>query len=123
MAYQPILDTRTHRITGVEALLRWNHPTRGPVSPVEFIPVAEQSGHIRPIGEWVLRTACAEAASWSGGGAESYVSVNVSAPQLDDQFVDLVVEALADLGLAAERLMLEITESMLVDDSINTRSC
>jgi diguanylate cyclase (GGDEF)-like protein/PAS domain S-box-containing protein len=122
LAYQPILDTRTHRIRGVEALLRWNHPVRGPVSPAEFIPVAEQSGHIRAIGEWVLRTACAEAASWSEGGAESYVSVNVSAPQLDDQFIDLVLETLAGTGLPAHRLMLEITESMLVDESVNARS-
>ena len=94
-----------------------------PVSPVEFIPVAEQSGHIRAIGEWVLRTACAEAASWTGGGAESYVSVNVSAPQLDDQFVDLVLDdARRDRACLPHRLMLEITESMLVDDSVNARS-
>jgi diguanylate cyclase (GGDEF)-like protein/PAS domain S-box-containing protein len=122
LAYQPILDTRTQRISGVEALLRWNHPVRGSVSPVEFIPVAEQSGQIRAIGEWVLRTACAEAANWTGGGRESYVSVNVSAPQLDDQFVDFVTDALAESGLPAHRLMLEITESMLVDEKVNARS-
>jgi diguanylate cyclase (GGDEF)-like protein len=122
LAYQPILDTRSHRICGVEALLRWNHPTRGAVSPVEFIPVAEQSGQIKAIGEWVLRTACAEAAQWSGSGVAPYVSVNVSAPQLNDHFVDLVLATLADSGLQPHRLMLEITESMLVDDSVNARS-
>ena len=122
LAYQPILDTRTRRICGVEALLRWNHPTRGAVSPVEFIPVAEQSGQIRTIGEWVLRKACVEAAAWTGGGADSYVSVNVSSPQLNDHFVDLVLTTLAESGLPPHRLMLEITESMLVDDRVNARS-
>jgi diguanylate cyclase (GGDEF)-like protein len=122
LAYQPILDTRTQQICGVEALLRWNHPARGTVSPAEFIPIAEQSGLIRAIGEWVLRTACAEAASWTGGGAGSYVSVNVSAPQLNEGFVDLVLATLDETGLPATRLMLEITESMLVDDCANARS-
>jgi diguanylate cyclase (GGDEF)-like protein len=122
LAYQPILDTRTQRICGVEALLRWNHPIRGAVSPVEFIPVAEQSGQIRTIGEWVLATACVEAARWTGHGADSYVSVNVSAPQLDEEFVELVLGVLAASGLPANRLMLEITESMLVDDRVNARS-
>jgi diguanylate cyclase (GGDEF)-like protein/PAS domain S-box-containing protein len=119
--YQPIVDTHTQRICGVEALLRWNHPVRGSVSPVEFIPIAEQSGQIRTIGEWVLRTACREAASWTGGGAESYVSVNVSAPQVSELFVDTVLDTLRDCGLPPHRLMLEITESMLVDDSVNAR--
>jgi len=122
LAYQPILDTRTQRISGVEALLRWNHPIRGAVSPVEFIPVAEQSGQIRTIGEWVLVTACAEAARWSGHGVDSYVSVNVSAPQLNEEFVELVLGVLDDSGLSAQRLMLEITESMLVNDRMNARS-
>jgi EAL domain-containing protein (putative c-di-GMP-specific phosphodiesterase class I) len=122
LAYQPIIETTTQRTCGVEALLRWNHPVRGAVSPVEFIPLAEQSGQIKAIGEWVLRTACAEAAAWTGGGADSYISVNVSAPQLNDQFVDLVLDALAETGLPAGRLMLEITESMLVDERMNARS-
>jgi diguanylate cyclase (GGDEF)-like protein/PAS domain S-box-containing protein len=122
LAYQPIIETTTRRTCGVEALLRWNHPVRGAVSPVEFIPLAEQSGQIKAIGEWVLRTACAEAAAWTGGGADSYISVNVSAPQLNDQFVDLVLDALAKTGLPAGRLMLEITESMLVDERMNARS-
>jgi diguanylate cyclase (GGDEF)-like protein/PAS domain S-box-containing protein len=122
LAYQPIIDTQTREISGAEALLRWNHPTSGPVSPVEFIPVAEQSGQIRSIGEWVLRTACAEAAAWTDGGANSHVSVNVSAPQLNDQFIDLVLTTLVETGLQPHRLMLEITESMLVDDSVNARS-
>ena len=114
--YQPILDTRRNRISGAEALIRWFHPTRGLVSPADFIPVAEQGGHIRAIGEWVLRTACAEAAAWSDPSA--YISVNVSAPQLDiPDFERVVLDALEDAGLEPERLMLEITESMLVSDS------
>ena len=119
--YQPIVDMQTQRISGVEALLRWTHPDRGSVSPVEFIPIAEQSGQIRGIGEWVLRTACREAASWSGGGADSYISVNVSAPQVSESFVDTVIAVLQECGLPPHRLMLEITESMLVDDTTNAR--
>ncbi|MEQ1873093.1 MAG: EAL domain-containing protein [Ilumatobacteraceae bacterium] len=122
VAYQPIMDTRVNRISGAEALLRWRHPVLGEISPAEFIPVAEQSGQIRAIGQWVLRTACAEAAAWTGGGAESYVSVNVSAVQLNDQFADLVLATLAETRLPAHRLMLEITESMLVNESVNARS-
>jgi diguanylate cyclase (GGDEF)-like protein len=122
VAYQPIMDTRVNRISGAEALLRWKHPVLGEISPAEFIPVAEQSGQIRAIGQWVLRTACTEAAAWTGGGAESYVSVNVSAVQLNDQFADFVLATLAETRLPAHRLMLEITESMLVNESVNARS-
>jgi EAL domain-containing protein (putative c-di-GMP-specific phosphodiesterase class I) len=117
LVYQPIVDTRTQRIGGVEALIRWHHPVRGTVSPLDFIPIAEQSGLIRPIGAWVLRTACTEAATWSADGAGAYISVNVSAPQLTEpSFVEMVEEVLADTRLAPRRLLLEITESMLVDD-------
>ena len=122
LAYQPILDTRLQRICGVESLIRWNHPVLGAVSPAEFIPLAEQSGLIRTIGWWVLRESCIEAVSWTGVGAESYISVNVSALQLNDQFAEVVLEILAETGLAADRLMLEITESMLVNESASTRS-
>ena len=119
--YQPIVDMQTQRISGVEALLRWNHPVRGSVSPVEFIPIAEQSGLIRSIGEWVLRTACREAVRWAGSGTDSYISVNVSAPQVSELFADTVLDVLRECGLPPHRLMLEITESMLVDDTTNAR--
>jgi diguanylate cyclase (GGDEF)-like protein/PAS domain S-box-containing protein len=122
LAYQPIVDTGLGRICGVEALLRWNHPTRGAVSPAQFIPVAEQSGMIATIGEWVLRTACTEAAHWPRQDAPPYISVNVSAAQLSDRgFVASVVRALKDSGLPSERLLLEITETMLIDDDIMSR--
>ncbi|MCU1393957.1 MAG: hypothetical protein JWM34_2385 [Ilumatobacteraceae bacterium] len=122
LVYQPIMDTQAKHIAGAEALLRWNHPRRGLVSPVDFIPIAEQSGDIAAIGEWVMRTACAEASGWAEGGESSYISVNVAAPQLQHSgFYDLVVSVLADTGLAPRRLMIEITESMLVDDSANAR--
>ncbi|MDP2291957.1 MAG: EAL domain-containing protein [Actinomycetota bacterium] len=122
LVYQPIVDTNSRRVSGVEALLRWHHPQRGMVSPAEFIPIAEQSGQITAIGEWVLRTACAEAASWPGEGLP-YVSVNVAAPQLrSERFIDLVISTLATTRLAPARLLLEITESMLVDDSANART-
>ena len=121
IAYQPIIDTHSDRICGAEALLRWKHPVLGEVSPAEFIPLAEQSGQIRSIGQWVLRTACAEASTWTGDGAESYVSVNVSALQLSEAFADVVLATLAETGLPAKRLMLEITESMLVHESASNR--
>ena len=123
LAFQPIFGVDGQRISGAEALLRWDHPRRGSIPPAEFIPIAEQNGHIRAIGEWVLRTACAEAASWRGQSTAPYVSVNVSANQLNDHhFVDVVLSALADSGLRPSRLMLEITESVLVSDSVHARA-
>ena len=123
VVYQPIVDTRRQRAAGAEALVRWQHPRRGFVSPVDFIPVAEQSGHIRAIGLWVLRTACTEASRWTGTAASAYISVNVSAAQLTDEaFPDRVLEVLDDTGLAPARLLLEITESMLVSDITRTAS-
>ena len=123
VVYQPIVDSNTRCIRGAEALLRWNHPRHGTVSPAEFIPIAEQTGEINAIGTWVLRTACAEAAGWTSAGSNAYVSVNVSAPQLrDHHFVDLVIATLATTRLPADRLMLEITESMLIDDSEHART-
>jgi diguanylate cyclase (GGDEF)-like protein/PAS domain S-box-containing protein len=122
LAYQPIVDTADGRICGVEALLRWNHPTRGAVPPAEFIPVAEQSGLIGTIGEWVLRTACYEAATWPLQESDPYISVNVSAAQISDRgFVASVLRALRDSQLPADRLLLEITETMLVDDDVQAR--
>ncbi|MEQ1698985.1 MAG: EAL domain-containing protein [Ilumatobacteraceae bacterium] len=122
--YQPIIDTDHFQVCGVEALLRWQHPVRGFVPPSEFIPVAEQSGLLAPIGEWVLRRACAEAATWPGGDSEHapYISVNVSAAQISRRgFVTTVMGALADTGLPPSRLLLEVTETMLVDDDALAR--
>jgi diguanylate cyclase (GGDEF)-like protein len=115
--YQPLVDLRTSRICGFEALLRWRHPVRGMMSPAEFIPVAEDTGLIDPIGEWVLRTACAEAAGWP---AYIKVAVNLSPSQFRRrQLVAAVSAALANSGIAPKRLEIEITETvMLRDDEV-----
>ncbi len=101
-----------------EALLRWHHPTRGLVSPLEFVPLAESSGHIHAIGAWALRTATAQAAAWSTQRQRPIgVAVNLSPVQLgDDRIEDVVAEALRDSGLPAAQLTLEVTESVLVQD-------
>lgn len=113
--YQPLVKVRDRRISGFEALLRWRHPDRGLVSPGEFIPLAEEIGVIVQIGEWVLRTACAEAATWAG---ECHVAVNVSPAQFSNRnLVSVVTEALAASGLPPHRLELEITESVLLENS------
>ena len=120
IVYQPIVDLRTGRLSGAEALLRWQHPSRGVVSPADFIPVAESSGMIVPIGEWVLRQACREARRWDGipGGEQLSVSVNLSGRQLQtSELPSIVPHALLDAGLAPGRLTLEMTESMLIDRS------
>jgi diguanylate cyclase (GGDEF)-like protein/PAS domain S-box-containing protein len=112
--YQPVVDLRHDEVAGCEALLRWRHPERGMVSPAEFIPIAEDTGLIVELGEWVLRTACAEAAGWPD---HVRVAVNVSPVQLKCQSLALkVVGALADSGLPASRLELEITEAVLIRD-------
>jgi diguanylate cyclase (GGDEF)-like protein len=123
LQYQPIVSTAEREIVGVEVLLRWNHPTRGSVSPSEFIPIAEQTGLISTIGEWVLRQACVEAATWVRHGASPYISVNASAAQISDRrFVRTVISALQDSGLPAARLLLEITETMLLDSNSQVRA-
>ena len=110
--YQPIYSLDTDRICGFEALLRWNHPQRGFISPAEFIPIAEELGLIVPLGEWVLRQACEEATRWPDG---LKVAVNVSAVQFTSaSLVTAVREALRWTGLPGRRLELEITESVLV---------
>jgi len=119
LAVQPIVDLRTDRPVGGEALLRWAHPTRGLIAPQEFVPLAEQSGLLDPIGRWVLREACALAAGWAtpAGGAPMSIAVNLSASQLTEpSLIDDVTAALGDCGLDPPRLTLEITESMLVRD-------
>lgn len=112
--YQPIVDLRSNEIVGCEALLRWRHPARGMVSPAEFVPVAEETGLIEEIGQWVLRTACAEAATWPGN---IRLAVNVSPIQFKSPTLSLkVAAALADTGLDPRRLELEITEAVLIAD-------
>jgi EAL domain-containing protein (putative c-di-GMP-specific phosphodiesterase class I) len=112
--YQPLVSLKTNAITGCEALVRWRHPTRGNISPAEFIPLAEERGLIVEIGEWVLKTACAEAATWP---CDIKVAVNVSPVQFRSSTLSLhVVSALAASGLAPQRLELEITEAVLISD-------
>jgi len=113
--YQPIVNLQSNRISAFEALLRWHHPERGMVSPLEFIPIAEEIGLIVPLGEWVLRTACAEAATWP---PEISVCVNVSSLQLTNKnLVNVVVSALASSCVSANRLELEITESIFIKNT------
>ncbi len=112
--YQPQVSTVTGQVVGFEALVRWQHLERGLIGPHEFIPVAEETGQIVPLGTWVLRQACRAAMQWPG---HIRVAVNLSAVQFRSQaVVELVDQALADSGLAPERLELEITESALIDD-------
>ena len=118
LLYQPTFDLQTQHVTGVEALIRWRHPTRGVVEPDLFIPLAEENAMIVPIGRWVLGEACRQAAIWHAAGYVMRMSVNVSARQLDrDAFVDEVREALTDSDLAPETLTLEITETVLMRDA------
>ncbi|PWJ53711.1 PAS domain S-box-containing protein/diguanylate cyclase (GGDEF) domain-containing protein [Quadrisphaera granulorum] len=119
VVYQPLVDMGTGGVNGVEALVRWHHPERGVISPVTFIPLAESTGLIGAIGEYVLREACRQVAAWRSEvpGAENMrVSVNLSAPQLDDpDLVGLVTRTLEETGLPATSLVLEVTEGVLVD--------
>ena len=116
--YQPCISTRTREVTGFEALLRWRHPERGLVNPASFIPLAEEIGLIVPIGEWVLRAACAEAATWS---RDLTVSVNISSVQFGGPGpVPAVAAALEASGLDPARLELEITETVMLDDTAAT---
>jgi EAL domain-containing protein (putative c-di-GMP-specific phosphodiesterase class I) len=112
--YQPLVDLGSNAVTGCEALLRWRHPERGMVSPAEFIPVAEDTGLITEHGDWVLRTACMDAANWP---ANIRVAVNVSPVQLKCETLALkIAGALAASGLDPRRLELEITEAVLIRD-------
>lgn len=114
LVFQPQVQLDSTELTGFEALLRWKHPSRGLVSPAEFIPIAEENGLIVPIGEWVLRTACATAASWP----DVTVAVNLSPVQFRSRgLVAMVTSALAEAGLPPQRLELEVTETALLDDS------
>jgi EAL domain-containing protein (putative c-di-GMP-specific phosphodiesterase class I) len=110
LAYQPIVDADQGEVVAFEALLRWQHPLRGDIAPARFIPIAEEAGLIRGIGDWVLRTACAEAATWPD---HVKLAVNLSAVEVEAEgLVASVVSALAHSGLPAERLEFEVTESV-----------
>ncbi|MGA2894427.1 MAG: EAL domain-containing protein [Xanthobacteraceae bacterium] len=116
--YQPLIDLQTEHVTGFEALIRWHHPERGLIPPLEFIPLAEETGLIGPIGDWVLRQACAEAATWP---SDVKIAVNLSPVQFKNKSLLLsVVSALAASGLSASRLELEITESVMLQDGNTT---
>jgi diguanylate cyclase (GGDEF)-like protein len=120
LAYQPVVDTIGEGVVSFEALLRWNSAEHGSVSPAKFIPLAEDTRLIVPIGDWVLREACREATRWP---EEIKVAVNVSGEQLlDSGFIPSVVGALAATGLAAQRLEIEVTESIFVRDATTARA-
>jgi diguanylate cyclase (GGDEF)-like protein len=118
LLYQPTFDLQSEQVIGVEALIRWRHPTRGVIGPTEFIPVAEETGLIVSIGRWVLAEACSQAADWHRRGHTIGVSVNVSARQLDaDGLLEDVRSALAQSELDPQALTLEITETTLMRDA------
>jgi diguanylate cyclase (GGDEF)-like protein/PAS domain S-box-containing protein len=116
--YQPQINLKTGEISSVEALLRWEHPTKGDISPADFIPIAEETGLVVPIGEWALRNACKDIAQLNAlTGRSLRVAVNLSPRQFDDpELANVVSSALESSGLDAERLELEVTESMLMND-------
>ena len=120
--YQPRIEMATGRITGAEALVRWNHPTLGAIPPKDFIPLAEETGLIIPLGDWILRTACAKRREWLDAGHDDIrVSVNVSTVQFrDPNLIATVFRALADAGLDPDHLELEITESLVLQDDEST---
>jgi len=119
LCYQPKVCVQTGVVLGAEALIRWDNPQRGTVSPLEFIPVAEDTGLIVPIGEWVLRRACADMRKWHAAGFEHVsVAVNLSARQFrHGELVSVVAKILVDTGISPRQLELEITESLLMDDT------
>ncbi|WP_276354603.1 sensor domain-containing protein [Cohnella caldifontis] len=121
--YQPIFDAETGRLHGFEALLRWEHPTLGPVSPAEMIPIAEETGLIVPIGEQVLRMACLQMKAWQDKGyPEIGISVNIAAQQLNEHFIPLVRSVLDETGLPVSSLTLELTESTAMQQVSDTLS-
>ena len=121
LLYQPTFDLSTGAFTGVEALLRWRHPTRGVIQPDDFIPALEASGLIVPVGRWVLEEACRQGAAWQRQGHRITVSINVSAKQLDrDQIVNDVHDALTDSGFDPALCVLELTETTLMHNVEDT---
>jgi EAL domain-containing protein (putative c-di-GMP-specific phosphodiesterase class I) len=124
LQYQPIIEVATGTVAGVEALVRWMHPTRGLVPPLDFIPLAEQTGLILPLGKWVLETAAIQAKQWQLEHPMTpplRVGVNLSARQLqDDGLIDVIGEVLRSTGLEPSSLILEVTESVLMRDTQST---
>lgn len=128
LCYQPLIDTKTKNIVCLEALIRWKHPKRGIISPMEFIHVAEETGLIVPIGEWVLQTACRQLKEWNSLGHRDYcISINVSIIQLQQPgFAEVVSRVLEETGILPEYLEIEITESALIESShivVNNLDC
>jgi EAL domain-containing protein (putative c-di-GMP-specific phosphodiesterase class I) len=123
--YQPVVSVATHDVVGFEALLRWNHPHLGTVPPLDFIPIAEDTGLIVPIGAWVLETACQQLAEWRRElpyGDDLFIAVNVSARQLRDPLlVEMITSKAAQAHVAPNDIRLELTESMLMDQSSGPR--
>ena len=118
--YQPIVELKHNMISGFEALARWTHPTKGPISPAKFIPVAEESGLVIPLGNWVLLEACRTAMQWP---SHVKVSVNVSPRQLTNSDLPSTIrDVLKATGLAPHRLALEFTETIFIEDSEKTLS-
>jgi diguanylate cyclase (GGDEF)-like protein len=121
LLYQPTIDLQSERVVGVEALVRWRHPVRGIVQPNDFIPLAEETGMMIPIGRWVLTEACKQAAAWHEKSHFVQISINVSARQLDhENLLEDVQGVLAESGLQAASLTLEITETALIRDADST---
>jgi diguanylate cyclase (GGDEF)-like protein/PAS domain S-box-containing protein len=116
LEYQPIIELTSGRITGLEALLRWDHPIDGRLGPAEFVPIAERTGMISPLGAWILRRACDDARRWQETHPEVSVHVNVSPSQLVDTLPDVVGAALDESGLEPRRLVLEVTEAAMIPD-------
>lgn len=116
--YQPQIDAPSGRIVGAEALIRWFHPEKGMITPDQFIPLAESSGMIVPIGEWIMKNACRQAVVWQREHGRSFqIGINVSAKQFKDpNLVDMIDRALSETGLAPENLEIEITEGMIMED-------
>jgi diguanylate cyclase (GGDEF) domain len=121
--YQPLIELDTNKVYGVEALIRWVHPTLGMISPLEFIPLAEDSGLIVPIGEWVLETACRQNKAWAELGIDDILmSINVSGIQLKySDFCKIVKDKLEDTGVPTKNLIIEITESVMQDSVLSSR--
>ena len=118
--YQPLVNLETKEVNAFEALLRWNHPVRGVISPADFIPIAEETGLIVPLGEWVLKTACTEAANWPD---HIKIAVNLSPAQLNNRnLLAVVAEAIEQSGMSPHKLQLEITETVLLQNTFSTLS-
>ncbi len=121
LVFQPKIDLATRRVIGAEALLRWNHPKLGMISPARFVPVAEEAGLVGAIGEWVLRTACRQIRKWQDAGLSLQIAVNVSARQFQQYNVaDLVLSVMRESGVRAEHLEVELTESAVMHDAENS---